>query len=140
MHGVEIHILGSIGLTISFESLLSSHGPLDPTSIIWTIVAIRHAVYPHKSALRRILAQILGLVILVGEFVEGIPWKCLAQIREWEFLLRILCVSEYDPGRMLVRRIIRRETGQIRQTLTGHEILMKMVEHRFRSSDIILAI
>ena len=103
-------------------------------------ITVGHPVHPDVAALARMLAAITRFELPRLIRVEGISRERLRQIRERELPLRMGVVTEDDPRGVLVRGVIDRETGQRRQGLTRHEVLMAFLEHRLRRPDVILAI
>ena len=103
-------------------------------------ITVGHAIDPDVAAFAGMLATITRFELPRLIRVEGISRERLRQIRERELPLRMRVVAEYDPRGVLVRGVVDRETGQRRQSLTRHEVLMTFLEHRLRRPDVILAI
>ena len=49
-------------------------------------------------------------------------------------------VPEYDLGGMGVGSVVDRQTAEVRQHLSGREVLVQMLEHGLRRPDVILAV
>ena len=103
-------------------------------------ITVGHTIHPDVAAFTGMLAAITRFELPRLIRVEGVSRKRLRQIRERELPLRMRVVAEDDPRGVLVRGVVDRETGQGRQGLTRHEVLMTPLEHRLRRPDVILTV
>ena len=87
------------------------------------------ATFAWVFALVRALAE---LKLVTGEFFR--------QVGVDELLLRVAVIPEDDLSRMTLCRVVHGQTRQLREDLPGYEVVLAVVEDRFRSLDIVRAV